>query len=146
MFAVPGWSVSADSLAAEKAAPAKASADAKSRKRKRAGGSADVSASNVADLYESVVEGRKKAPQKKASKRSDGGAKRERKPAGAEAKATKSERQHAGKKAAEESTSAQGQRDGHAASSSSACGGGEAHAAPGLDAGEARVGALPPPE
>ncbi|PNY22156.1 25S rRNA (Adenine(645)-N(1))-methyltransferase [Tolypocladium capitatum] len=61
MFAVPGWSVSADGLKAEKASPTSGPAGAKSRKRKRAGAAAaeNVTASNVADLYESVVEGKK---------------------------------------------------------------------------------------
>ncbi|POR34612.1 25S rRNA (Adenine(645)-N(1))-methyltransferase [Tolypocladium paradoxum] len=66
MFAVPGWSVSADSLKAEKASPAGGAAGAKSRKRKRAGAATeDVTASNVADLYESVVAG-------KTAKKNDG--------------------------------------------------------------------------
>ncbi|KAI9902675.1 hypothetical protein N3K66_002027 [Trichothecium roseum] len=76
MFAVPGWSVSADSLKSEKAAPTAAAAAAggakPSRKRKRAGnggaGSKEmlesVTASNVADLWESVVEGKKKPAEK----------------------------------------------------------------------------------
>ncbi|KND92978.1 25S rRNA (adenine(645)-N(1))-methyltransferase [Tolypocladium ophioglossoides CBS 100239] len=61
MFAVPGWSVSADGLKAEKASPASGPAGPKSRKRKRDGAAAaeNVTASNVADLYESVVEGKK---------------------------------------------------------------------------------------
>ncbi|KAG5929296.1 hypothetical protein E4U42_006362 [Claviceps africana] len=66
MFAVPGWSVSAEALKPETAS-AKASGGAspaasKSRKRKRNNGpgaeSQHVTAANVADLYESVVEGR----------------------------------------------------------------------------------------
>lgn len=73
MFAVPGWSVSADSLKSEKAAPAAAAAagSAKpSRKRKRAGNNKElesVTASNVADLWESVVEGKKKPVAEKAA-------------------------------------------------------------------------------
>ncbi|UNI21756.1 25S rRNA (adenine(645)-N(1))-methyltransferase [Purpureocillium takamizusanense] len=66
MFAVPGWSVSADSLKAENTSSAAATsaqgpaAGAKSRKRKR--NAEAVTASNVVDLYESVVEGRKAQP------------------------------------------------------------------------------------
>ncbi|EQL02686.1 hypothetical protein G6O67_000781 [Ophiocordyceps sinensis] len=64
MFAVPGWSVSADALKAEQV-PSAASgpAGAKSKKRKRPGGPStteSVTASNVVDLYETVVEGRGK--------------------------------------------------------------------------------------
>ena len=62
MFAVPGWSVSADGLKAETQSPASSAPGAKSRKRKRAGRPApeeNVTASNVADLYESVIEGKK---------------------------------------------------------------------------------------
>ncbi|KAM4056824.1 putative methyltransferase [Hirsutella rhossiliensis] len=64
MFAVPGWSVSADALQAEQA-PSAASrpTGASSKKRKRAGGASateSVTASNVIDLYEAVVEGRGK--------------------------------------------------------------------------------------
>ncbi|KAK5998479.1 25S rRNA (adenine-N(1))-methyltransferase [Cladobotryum mycophilum] len=61
MFAVPGWSVSADALKAEKTTPGNgAAAGTKSRKRKRAGAKEEnVTADNVADLYESVVEGKK---------------------------------------------------------------------------------------
>ena len=64
MFAVPGWSVSSDTLkketASQKADASSASSKA-SKKRKRAGGAAggQVTASNVADLFETVVEGRK---------------------------------------------------------------------------------------
>ncbi|KAG5999901.1 hypothetical protein E4U21_006153 [Claviceps maximensis] len=67
MFAVPGWSVSSEVLKSE-IASSKAdggsgpSAASKSRKRKRNNGpgadSQHVTADNVADLYESVVEGR----------------------------------------------------------------------------------------
>lgn len=77
MFAVPGWSVSADSLKSEKAAPTTAAAGAgaggtkPSRKRKRAGNGKEqlenVTASNVADLWESVVEGKKKPVAEKAA-------------------------------------------------------------------------------
>lgn len=62
MFAVPGWSVSAESLKAEQAPSAgSGSAGASSKKRKRAAGDPEsVTASNVVHLYESVVEGRGK--------------------------------------------------------------------------------------
>ena len=63
MFAVPGWSVSADSLKVEKQASANSAPGTKSRKRKRPANAAapleNVDASNVADLYESVIEGKK---------------------------------------------------------------------------------------
>ncbi|KAG6016967.1 hypothetical protein E4U54_008831 [Claviceps lovelessii] len=70
MFAVPGWSVSAEALKPETASAkadggggSGASAASKSRKRKRNNGgpgaeSQHVTADNVVDLYESVVEGR----------------------------------------------------------------------------------------
>ncbi|TPX14985.1 uncharacterized protein E0L32_004815 [Thyridium curvatum] len=79
MFAVKGWSVSADKLKPEAAAPAPsdnaagAAAPSKSRKRKRPGQGVNVTADNVADLWESVIEhkGEKKkkkpAPQKAAA-------------------------------------------------------------------------------
>ncbi|VUC23092.1 unnamed protein product [Clonostachys rosea] len=60
MFAVPGWSVSADSLKVETVSKNDSTPGAKPRKRKRAGASAsepDVTSSNVADLWSSVVEG-----------------------------------------------------------------------------------------
>ncbi|KAJ6444491.1 rRNA processing protein Rrp8 [Purpureocillium lavendulum] len=83
MFAVPGWSVSADSLKAESASAAPGPAGAKSKKRKRNGAGAEsVTASNVADLYESVVEGRKK-PKKAEDARSDKSHKKAKKDAGA---------------------------------------------------------------
>lgn len=62
MFAVPGWSLSVDTLKAETASPASGPAGSKSRKRKRntaGAASENVTADNVADLYESVVEGKK---------------------------------------------------------------------------------------
>ena len=61
MFAVPGWSVSADTLKVETASKSNASSSAnKSKKRKRGGAaSEEVTSSNVADLFESVVEGKK---------------------------------------------------------------------------------------
>jgi ribosomal RNA-processing protein 8 len=72
MFAISGWSVSADKLRTETpAVPApKTTPDAqqqqpsKKRKRKQQTGKADVTTSNVAELWEKVVEG--KAPAKPA--------------------------------------------------------------------------------
>jgi ribosomal RNA-processing protein 8 len=67
MFAIPGWSVSADKLRAESAAvpapqPASEAAQqkqpSKKRKRKQNTGNADVNPSNIADLWEKVVEGK----------------------------------------------------------------------------------------
>ncbi|KAH7149988.1 methyltransferase-domain-containing protein [Dactylonectria estremocensis] len=65
MFAVPGWSVSADTLRSETQSARNNTPGAKPRKRKRAGATAaaaaleDVTASTVADLWESVIEGKK---------------------------------------------------------------------------------------
>ncbi|RYO94109.1 hypothetical protein DL766_000855 [Monosporascus sp. MC13-8B] len=60
MFAVPGWSVSADNLKPE---TAKASAPEQQnaprlKKRKRPSAPSDVTAGNVADLWEQVIEGK----------------------------------------------------------------------------------------
>lgn len=70
MFAVPGWSVSADYLKAETAASNKAASTDRpdapsksSKKRKRPSGPGNVTTENVADLWESVIEGK---PGKKA--------------------------------------------------------------------------------
>ncbi|KYK59423.1 ribosomal RNA-processing protein 8 [Drechmeria coniospora] len=71
MFAVPGWSVSAQTLKAETAQPENAPAAAKSKKRKRGGASATetaVTPSNVADLYETVFEGKKDSSHVKKDK------------------------------------------------------------------------------
>ncbi|KAL7938101.1 methyltransferase domain-containing protein [Trichoderma chlorosporum] len=57
MFAVPGWSVSSDALKAEK--PAAGGGGASARKRKRTTRDEPVTAANVADLWEAVVEGKK---------------------------------------------------------------------------------------
>ncbi|KAI0161667.1 methyltransferase-domain-containing protein [Hypoxylon sp. FL1284] len=79
MFAVPGWAVSADSLKPETARPAsKATQDEpdNSKKRKRPSSTHNnVTTSNVADLWEQVIEGRsgKKA---KSAKDQDGAEKR----------------------------------------------------------------------
>ncbi|KAL6698290.1 methyltransferase domain-containing protein [Trichoderma pleuroticola] len=58
MFAVPGWSVSSDALKAEK--PAVAASSGSAKKRKRTARDEPVTAANVADLWETVVEGKKK--------------------------------------------------------------------------------------
>ncbi|WAO85226.1 Ribosomal RNA-processing protein 8 [Fusarium falciforme] len=80
MFAVPGWSVSADTLKAEAPSANNNSAPGtKSKKRKRnnaaaaaAAATENVTSSTVADLWESVIEGKKpEAPPKpdKSAKR-----------------------------------------------------------------------------
>ncbi|EEU40814.1 uncharacterized protein NECHADRAFT_34271 [Fusarium vanettenii 77-13-4] len=78
MFAVPGWSVSADALKAESPSAKNNSAPGtKSKKRKRnnaaaAAATENVTSSTVADLWESVIEGKKpEAPPKpdKSAKR-----------------------------------------------------------------------------
>ncbi|KAI1409339.1 methyltransferase-domain-containing protein [Hypoxylon sp. FL1857] len=70
MFAVPGWAVSADNLKPEKGATPKATQDEskESKKRKRPSSAlTNVTTSNVADLWEQVIEGRsgKKAKSEK---------------------------------------------------------------------------------
>ncbi|UKZ73991.1 hypothetical protein TrVFT333_001645 [Trichoderma virens FT-333] len=64
MFAVPGWSVSSDTLKAEK--PAAASSSGSAKKRKRTTRDEPVTAANVADLWETVVEGKKPSSDKPA--------------------------------------------------------------------------------
>ncbi|KAL7950335.1 methyltransferase domain-containing protein [Trichoderma barbatum] len=64
MFAVPGWSVSSDALKAEK--PTAGGGGASSRKRKRTTKDEPVTAANVADLWETVVEGKKPSGEKAA--------------------------------------------------------------------------------
>lgn len=65
MFAVKGWSVSADKLKSEVAsAPANAPAPKKSKKRKRQ--PETVTSSNVADLWEKVIEQKEPEAQAKA--------------------------------------------------------------------------------
>ncbi|KAI5868639.1 hypothetical protein GGS23DRAFT_41395 [Durotheca rogersii] len=77
MFAVPGWAVSADGLKAEAAAaldraPSKDESKARSKKRKRPSAApGNVTAANVADLWERVIEGR---AEKKTKKEGGGGA------------------------------------------------------------------------
>lgn len=97
MFAVPGWSVSSDALKAEKATAGAGPSGAKTRKRKRTTKEEPVTAANVADLYETVVEGKKKPSAEKPSqdskrqkkgpdeKKTDGGLK----PQGSEKKSKK---------------------------------------------------------
>ncbi|KAI0406126.1 hypothetical protein F4802DRAFT_117979 [Xylaria palmicola] len=60
MFAVPGWSVSADGPKTETAVSATQGPKEPnvSKKRKRQPGAANVTTSNVADLWEQVIEGR----------------------------------------------------------------------------------------
>ncbi|KAI1075045.1 methyltransferase-domain-containing protein [Whalleya microplaca] len=57
MFAVPGWAVSADTLKSETASASKPTTqgETESKKRKRA---SHVTTSNVADLWEQIIEGR----------------------------------------------------------------------------------------
>lgn len=67
MFAVKGWSVSTDTLKPEAGgAPANTPAK-KSRKRKRASQPENVTSSNVADMWDKVID-HKEEPQKKAAK------------------------------------------------------------------------------
>ncbi|KAI1186248.1 methyltransferase-domain-containing protein [Nemania serpens] len=60
MFAVPGWAVSADGLKAETVANASHAPQESNvpKKRKRQSATANVTTSNVADLWEQVIEGR----------------------------------------------------------------------------------------
>jgi len=81
MFAVPGWSVASDSLKAETVSKNNNSAPgAKSNKRKRNNNAAaqqNVDSSTVADLWESVIEGKK--PEKQEQQKSEQSAKRQKK-------------------------------------------------------------------
>lgn len=66
MFAVKGWSVSADSLKPDAGgAPADTPAK-KSRKRKRASQTENVTSSNVADMWEKVIDHKEEQPKKAA--------------------------------------------------------------------------------
>lgn len=67
MFAVKGWSVSADNLKPEAGGAPKDTPAKKSRKRKRASQSENVTSSNVADMWEKVID-HKEGPPKKAAK------------------------------------------------------------------------------
>ncbi|OAR01891.1 hypothetical protein LLEC1_02822 [Akanthomyces lecanii] len=71
MFAVPGWSVSADSLKAETAGSNSGATGGKKRKRPGRPREEDVTTENVTQLYETVVEGKNpNAPKKdKSAKR-----------------------------------------------------------------------------
>lgn len=67
MFAVKGWSVSADSLKPEaRGAPAADTPAKKSRKRKRASQPENVTSSNVADMWEKVIDHKEEQPKKAA--------------------------------------------------------------------------------
>ena len=82
MFAVPGWSVSAQSLKTQTLQPSKPAvnkpgppeptgdeATISSKKRKRSSGkskASDVNPSNLADLWETVIEGKPKTKKKKS--------------------------------------------------------------------------------
>ncbi|KAI5463318.1 methyltransferase-domain-containing protein [Mariannaea sp. PMI_226] len=83
MFAVPGWSVSAEGLQAEKPVTANSAPGTKTRKRKRggaaSGAAADqtVDASTVSELWESVIEGKK--PEGPVTKKTEKPAKRAKK-------------------------------------------------------------------
>ncbi|RYP57411.1 hypothetical protein DL769_009502 [Monosporascus sp. CRB-8-3] len=72
MFAVPGWSVSAENLKPEttKASAPEQQNASKPKKRKRPSAPSDVTAGNVADLWEQVIEG---IPGKKPKTESAGG-------------------------------------------------------------------------
>ncbi|PKS08904.1 hypothetical protein jhhlp_003517 [Lomentospora prolificans] len=75
MFAVKGWSVSADALKAEQHPSGKnGPSKSKSKKRKRTGG--DVTTDNVVSMYEKVIEGKnpnqKKGGEKAAKKQKRG--------------------------------------------------------------------------
>lgn len=79
MFAVPGWSVSADKLKSEVAgAPANAAEPNKSKKRKRQ--PENVTSSNVADLWERVIEHKAaRGPKEKSKSQSHPGEKQDKK-------------------------------------------------------------------
>ncbi|KAK7431447.1 25S rRNA (adenine645-N1)-methyltransferase [Neonectria magnoliae] len=110
MFAVPGWSVSADSLKAEQESAGKGTPDSKPRKRKWAGAAAaapqEVTASTVADLWESVIEGKKTNTSKP-----DKAAKRQKKDGKAEVK-TPAERDEGGVKRTEKEGEKSGDQEG----------------------------------
>lgn len=66
MFAVPGWSVSANNLTTEKLSDNAKEPGSSGKKRKR-GSQAAVNAANVGKLWETVVEGRGEEPVKEES-------------------------------------------------------------------------------
>lgn len=67
MFAVPGWSVSADKLKSEFAAPQSTASDGpkRSKKRKRHNDEENVTSENVADLWHKIIEGQNGDTKKK---------------------------------------------------------------------------------
>ncbi|RYO79918.1 hypothetical protein DL764_009958 [Monosporascus ibericus] len=69
MFAVPGWSVSADNLKPEttKALAPEQQNASKPKKRKRPSAPSNVTAGNVADLWEQVIEGKSRKKPKAES-------------------------------------------------------------------------------
>lgn len=68
MFAVKGWSVSADNLKPEAGGGPVADTPAKkSRKRKRASQPENVTSSNVADMWEKVIDHKEQQPKKAAN-------------------------------------------------------------------------------
>lgn len=67
MFAVKGWSVSADSLKPEAGGALADTPAKKSRKRKRASQPENVTSSNVADMWEKVIDHKEQKPKKAAS-------------------------------------------------------------------------------
>ncbi|RYP90365.1 hypothetical protein DL770_003512 [Monosporascus sp. CRB-9-2] len=69
MFAVPGWSVSADNLKPEttKASAPEQQNASKPKKRKRPSAPSNVTAGNVADLWEQVIEGKSRKKPKTES-------------------------------------------------------------------------------
>lgn len=69
MFAVPGWSVSSDTLKVEKSNSNPSKDGSKSKKRKRPNSTPEVNSSNVTSLWESVVEGRSNPSADKSAKR-----------------------------------------------------------------------------
>lgn len=83
MFAVPGWSVAANSLKVETLTQSNGTLGTKSNKRKRskpaaAGVPEDiVDSSNVADLYETMVEGKKPVKVDQSAKRQKKGNKKQ---------------------------------------------------------------------
>ncbi|KPM38901.1 hypothetical protein AK830_g7688 [Neonectria ditissima] len=111
MFAVPGWSVSADSLKPEQESGGKGTPGSKPRKRKRAGAAAaapqEVTALTVADLWESVIEGKKSnAPNP------DKAAKRQKKDGKAEVKTPAGQNEGGDKKELEKQGEKEGDKEG----------------------------------
>ncbi|KAI1196190.1 methyltransferase-domain-containing protein [Nemania serpens] len=82
MFAVPGWAVSADGLKAETVVNTNHALQESNipRKRKRQSATANVTTSNVADLWEQVIEGREDKRSKVNEDGSTGNASSKKKP------------------------------------------------------------------